>query len=182
MNNLFEVLKHPIFWITSIIFTILLSILANLLTPRISVFLSKIDGTRKTKRKKILKEQWEQVLLYCEDKQLRINDKLNGIISLLKSIIILLFAVFFFLLAPLFFKPMWIFFSSSGVVLLVIGFVLFNNSLKALRITRIADNRELDVRIYLQKKGLDPGAEVGEAFLRGWDEGAFGIKREKAKS
>ncbi|MCP4251975.1 MAG: hypothetical protein GY775_00975 [Candidatus Scalindua sp.] len=181
MNDLFEVLRQPIFWIASTCFTVLLSIVANLLTPRIAVFLSKIDGTRQTKRKKILKELWEQVLLYCEDRQMRINDKLSGIILLLKSIILLLFAVSLFLIAPLFYEAIWALFSAGGV-LLIFGLVLFNNSAKALRVTQIADKRESDGRTFLRKHDLDPNSKEIKDFLRGWDYGAFGVDTKEVVS
>jgi hypothetical protein len=83
-----EIIKQPTFWILSAFASVALSIVANLLTPRVRALLKQSKAERETSRKEKQQQRLNHIRNLCEDSSLRFHEKLDGIYWLLRGILL----------------------------------------------------------------------------------------------
>lgn len=87
--QLIELIKEPVFWVISAIGSILLSVLANLVTPYVSSTLAKKFATRKIKTEIKKQELINEVQHVSSNQNLIINYKIDAAYWLLRAVMLM---------------------------------------------------------------------------------------------
>ena len=123
--DILDLIKEPIFLIASTILSILISIVANLLTPKFDGYFSKFSSSFKNKQLEKKKAYISKIILAASDNNKVINIKLDVAYILLKSLIMIVFSLFLFSISPYIYNFEYLFiFISLGLVTYAIS--LFN--------------------------------------------------------
>lgn len=177
--TILDLIKEPIFLIASTVMSIVISVAANLITPKIQRVLSFFFSSIKVKQAEKRRAYVSKVVLASTDENKVINIKLDVSYTLLKSLIIFIFSLFLLSVSP------YIFFAEYPVILTSLFLVtyalsLFNSSqakfkiatLAALRAEKIASLRaEIDATSHREyEQGyVDPHEEMYMKYLSEWD-------------
>src|SRR5262245_24201950 len=91
-----DIILTPLFWIVSALAALILSIIANLITPYVSAFLARrLSAGRSVLRSKQIKRR-DQVIMLQANVHRRTSAKLDGVFKLLLATILLLMGLFAF--------------------------------------------------------------------------------------
>ena len=91
-----DIIVTPLFWIVSTIGTIILSIVANLLTPFISAFVTRLLHERQSGIRQKQIQRRHQVLALQYDHARRTGAKLDAIFKLLMALVLVVGCVLLF--------------------------------------------------------------------------------------
>lgn len=178
--EILELIKEPIFIVASTILSILISIAANLLTPKVNGYFSKFSSSLKNKQLEKKKIYISKVASMALNNNNIINLKLDVAYTLLKSLTMIVFSLFLIsvlsYISP--FEYLFIFLS-LGLVTYAIS--LFNFSQKNYKIAMLATLRAekmANLRVELDMKyedpneydaHIDPEEEMYNEYLSKWD-------------
>ena len=95
-----DIIFTPLFWIVSIIGTVVLSIVGNLLTPWVSAFVTRNLHARKSGLRKKQIQRRDKVVTLQANVSRRTGVKLDGIFKLLLATFMQLLVLFFFSSVP----------------------------------------------------------------------------------
>jgi hypothetical protein len=121
--DFFDLIKEPIFLFASTILSILMSVIANLLTPKFTWYLSNFSSSLKNKQLEKKKVYISKVILASSDNNKVINIKLDAAYTLLKSLVMIVFSLFLFSISP------YIYTFGLPVVFISLAFVIYAISL-----------------------------------------------------
>ncbi len=145
--SLSEFLQEPAFWIFSTLGSLLLSILANLLTPYINSFLSKLSRSQKTKTEKKRLNFLNEVVSVSTNSNNILNYKMDAIFNLLKSIFIIAGIILLLSITSIF-SSQSIFFKFFTIIsyIVILSAIIISNTLlieaiKKYKIARLASER-----------------------------------------
>jgi hypothetical protein len=89
-----DIISTPLFWIVSTIGTVILSVLANLLTPHVSAFITRnLQARQSGLREKQIKRR-DQVITLQANVPRRASAKLDAIFKLLLAMVLILMCLF----------------------------------------------------------------------------------------
>jgi hypothetical protein len=89
-----DIISTPLFWIVSTIGTVILSVLANLLTPHVSAFITRnLQARQSGLREKQIKRR-DQVITLQANVPRRTSAKLDAIFKLLFAMVLILMCLF----------------------------------------------------------------------------------------
>ncbi|HXI85046.1 MAG TPA: hypothetical protein VNL17_13250 [Verrucomicrobiae bacterium] len=188
INDLVSVASKPLFWIVSALFSILLSVVANLLTPRVSQVLLKRRGLWKQRLMKKQAVLLGKVIIVFEKENLILNSKLDSIHALLLACILLLFAFafFFWKLVMAGHGPQWaldvvsIGMGGIGMILFLLGMLAANIGMNQMQIVRLAERRHTAGVEFLRDFDGEPAAKDLVTFFANWDKKEFGVTCNEA--
>lgn len=184
-----ELISTPLFWIVSAIGTIVLSIVANLLTPRVAAIITRrLSDRRSGVRQKQIRRRDQVITLQCNPHQ-RTSLKLDAVLKLLLATVLLLLSTLLFQLVVL--NPH---ISNSlplmPLVTVPVLFVIFGSLVFALAAIKlglddmslalIADKREQASDRFLRKHGSVTTDEMTN-FEDDWDLKQFGVNSNDDK-
>jgi hypothetical protein len=179
-----NIILTPLFWIVSTIGAIILSIIANLITPFASAFLTRrLSARRSGLREKQIKRR-DQVITLQANVHRRASVKLDAIFKLLLAIILLLLGIFIFQFSiAQTISPLTSEVGKLLVILLVllIGMLIGKLGLDDMSLALTADQRERDGEHFRAQHGSASPDEVKE-FEDGWDLQAFGVNSKSTPS
>jgi hypothetical protein len=176
--DIIEIIKQPLFWVLSGLVSVILSVVANLLTPFIVRQLVASKGER---RRKILQEQLalrEQVLIFQQDPNLRASAKLDAIYWILRAV--LLFALALLVMQIIAALPIA---EIAAVLILLIAALCMARSgqwitrgKSRVRTAFLAEEREADIADFCKKNNCIPTSSDAMKFAIQWDQSKFGLK------
>ena len=175
-----ELIKEPVFLVSSTVMSIFISITANLLTPKFNQLLSKFSSSRKRRQSEIKSEFVSKVVTAALDANNIINIKLDVAYTLLKALIVIVFGLFILSMSP-YFNVIEYFsiFVSFGFVIYAMS--LFNKAQTGYKIARLATLRAekmSSLRAELNSMHdrddqysdyIDPEEEMYLSYLAEWD-------------
>jgi len=188
--NWLDILKTPLFWMLSALGSLVLSVVANMLTPRVSRVLSRYFDVRSSRllaRQEVRRQKVRDMHHFPER---RLAEKLNAVFTLLMAVLVMCIAVPFASI-PLTLGPSTSlhFLRVLGVFLYcVIGLIMFASALTAMRaldkmlLTFLADARDEAERRFIEKAKSDSTSSDSNSFLIAWDEKHFGVSTKVANS
>jgi hypothetical protein len=169
-----EIIFTPLFWIVSAIGSVLLSVVGNLLTPHISVFVTRHFHARKSAlREKQIKRRY-QVIMLQENMARRTSTKLDAIFKVIFSLVLLLLSLFLLQIRlpnsdDLPAATVLVVFLAvmASIVVLVLG-------LNDMSLAFMADRRERALEDFLNGRVSD-STDATRQFMDEWDLREFGI-------
>ncbi|WP_462171253.1 hypothetical protein [Pseudoalteromonas xiamenensis] len=178
--EILELLKEPVFFIFSLALSLLISISANLLTPKFNKLLSNFSSSLKAKQSERRQEYVSKIISVALDHNKVVNIKLDVAYVLLKSLIMIVFSLFLFSISPYVetFEYFAIF-VSLGLVSYAIS--LFNTAQTNYKVATLASLRAdkmADLRACLNEQYrshdeyhdcVDPEEEMYQEHLSKWD-------------
>lgn len=178
-EQLVHLVAEPIFWITSIIGSVILSVIANLLTPRVAHRLETISHIRRstalTKQARFLGE----IILLESNPERLTQAKLDAIHSLLLAAFCMLVCLVIFsaglLLGPFTRGITNIFFLLIGGSVAWVSIEIVKVGQKRIQIARAFERREKAKEKFAR---VNPEKSAGKdisAFLLEWDKKQFGV-------
>jgi hypothetical protein len=172
-----DIIFTPLFWIMSGVGSVLLSVIANLLTPQISAFVTRHFHARKSAlREKQIKRR-HQVIMLQENMIRRTSTKLDAIFMVILSLLLLLLGLFIVVLSSVQSVPTnkSSLVSALCVLLTVIGSIVsMVSGLKAMSLALMADRRERAIDDFQHGRGSD-STDAARQFLDEWDLHEFGV-------
>ena len=188
INDVMSVASKPLFWVVSAIFSLFLSVVANLLTPRASQFLLKRRSLWKQRLKKKQARLLGKVLIVFEKENLIINAKLDSIHALLVACILLLFAfaLFFWNLVTTGHGSQWVLNLASIIIVgggmgtFLLGMFAANVGMDQMQIVRLAERRHKAGKQFREDFGGEPTEKDVVKFFADWDLKEFGITYDEA--
>jgi|GEM_PF-5040535 len=182
--NTFELIKEPIFWIVSAFGSVALSILANLMTPLASTFLSKFSLKRKIKLESKRLALLNEVKYVSSDQNRILNYKVDAAYWLLRIICLLLFGIMIFSTSSIF-GAFYIIPLTLATIMIVRSSQWMDVALKKYKIARLASERAETIREfksewhhedYFDKDTPDPFNDDLTAMLKEWDKANINSK------
>jgi hypothetical protein len=177
LRSLVEIATQPLFWIVSALGSIILSVTANLITPRVSIALSQLSHARRAKNRARQLSLLLRVTQLAADPNRITQAKLDVLLRLLVACAMMLIGLFPLLVGPIFVSH-WRFLAL--VVILVggcgfmIGAALCSATLgDALQAIRLAEARGRDLSAFLATQS--PTSEQVVFFQRKWDQDNIGL-------
>ncbi|EGQ8006790.1 hypothetical protein N5K32_004572 [Vibrio parahaemolyticus] len=180
--EILDLIKEPIFLIASTVMSIVISVAANLVTPKIQKVLSFFFASIKVKQAEKRQAYVSKIVLASTDENKVINIKLDVSYALLKSLIIFVFSLFLLSVSP------YIFFAEYPVILISLFLVtyalsLFNSAQAKFKIATLATLRaekmaslkaDIDAAScsehdYYAQGYVDPHEEMYMTYLSEWD-------------
>jgi hypothetical protein len=181
-----DIIVTPLFWIVSIIGTVVLSIVGNLLTPWVSALVTRNLHARKSGLRKKQIQRRDKIVALQENVSRRTGVKLDGIFKVLLATLLQLLALFFFLLGFGGFhimeavKPSPVIqFPSILLILLAIlaSIVVVKLGMDDMTLALTADRREQAVDDFLKQH--DPVSTLELKRVEDeWDLREFGVNSE----
>ncbi|HCE2343444.1 TPA: hypothetical protein NGT77_004586 [Vibrio parahaemolyticus] len=180
--EILNLIKEPVFLVTSTGMSILISVAANLLTPKIYQLLSFFSSSLKTKQTEKKRAYVSKVILAASDENKVINIKLDVSYALLKSLVMIVFSLFLLSVSPyIYFAEYVAIFISLSLVTYALS--LFNSAqvnyriatLATLRAEKMASLRaELNAASrseyeHYDNDYVDPQEEMYIEYLAEWD-------------
>jgi hypothetical protein len=187
-----DIISTPEFWVVSTIAslagTLVLSVVANLLTPRVSAFITRnLQARRSGLRERQIKRR-EQVITLQANVHRRTSAKLDGIFKLLFSTGLVLLCVFLLQLSFDLEKTTGRSTPHFGVsillfIMLVVGIaiVLGKLGLDDMSLALTADRRERAGDEFIMRRGRVPTDELRQ-FEDEWDLKTFGVDSQASSS
>lgn len=183
--QIFDFLEAPLFWLATAISSIILSIIANLATPKVARLLSTFSTSARTKHEVERKRIRSQVVLMHNNPQMRMNAKLDAIIYILSAIFFLACVIFFISVAsvdknaPPLIRAISNLAAALWVIPVVTSLNLFTDTI---RVVRLADEREKAKYEYVKNfEGNIQEKDVDE-FLDRWDLHRLEVSSDKKLS
>lgn len=181
-----DIITTPLFWIFSAIGSIILSVIANLLTPRIRASITRrLQSRQSGVREKQIKRR-KAVLTLQGNIHRRTATKLDRIFKVLAAMTLLLLCLFLFQLTSGFSQSdvggwslRWLSASASLVILLavIVAVVVLKLGLDDMSLALTADKRERASDEFL--KTHEPESVVKmKQFEDTWDLGEFGVNSQ----
>ncbi len=180
--EILNLIKEPIFLVASTGMSILISVAANLLTPKIYQLLSFFSSSLKTKQTEKKRAYVSKVILAASDENKVINIKLDVSYALLKSLVMIAFSLFLLSVSPyIYFAEYVAIFISLSLVTYALS--LFNSAQMNYRIATLATlwaEKMASLRAELRAASLseydnyaneyvDPHEEMYIEYLAEWD-------------
>jgi hypothetical protein len=181
-----DIISTPLFWIVSAIGTVILSVLANLLTPYVSAFITRNLQARQSGVREKQIERRDRVITLQANVSRRTSAKLDAIFKLLLAMVLILMCLFLLQL------------SSGGVQLksvaapppevpipilllvllaLLLALVALKFGLDDMSLAITADRREKAGDDFLIHHGLASADEM-KRFEDEWDLRTFGVNSQ----
>lgn len=178
--EILELLKEPVFFISSLVLSLLISISANLLTPKFNNLFSRFSSSLKAKQSERKQEYISKLISAALDHNKVVNIKLDVAYALLKSLIMIVFSLFLFSISSYIeIFGYFAMFVSLGLVSYAIS--LFNTAQTNYKIATLA-TRRADEMDYLRSclnaqyhshdehnDYVDPEEEIYQEYLAKWD-------------
>jgi hypothetical protein len=183
-----DIIWTPLFWIVSTAGTVVLSIFANLLTPRVSAFVTRNLHARKSGLRKKQIQRRDKVVILQANLSRRTGAKLDAIFKLLLATSLLLLGLFLFQLgsgefhitetnkpAPAIQVSLFLTVLLTTLVAIVVGKLGLDDMTLALT----ADRRERAGDDFLKQHGPASEQEL-EQIEDEWDLHEFGVNSKHA--
>jgi hypothetical protein len=184
MNDLLAVLKQPLFWMFSALGSVVLAVAANLITPRVSLWIEKHSSTRRFRQRKRQVRLLGEVVLMYDDPQLLTQAKLDSIHAILVATFAVLLSVIAFVvglsIAPYFGPLPQIVATIIGIALAWLGAWVVRVGMQKMRIARAYERRVRAAKALKREKEGEVGEKELFDFFREWDKREFGINLEDA--
>ncbi len=175
--DILTLLQQPLFWILSSITSVVLSVVANIITPHVSGIFSQYSGKLRQTREQEKRQKRAEVIWLHENIQTRVNTQLVAIYWLLRSVELIASAVIVILIIPqILFIPtiaqLIVFFLAA--VILVRSSQWFDTAKNRIRPALLADERECALRQYKVRHTTLTEDDI-QKFLAEWDRKHFGV-------
>lgn len=181
-----EIIVTPLFWIVSTVGTIVISILANLLTPYSSAFVTRHLHARRTGLRDRQQKRRDRVIMLEQNIHRRTSTKIDVLFQLLLAMVLLLTCLFLFQLnfgalhessipspSPTLEVPTFILIA----MVLIIVMVLIKTGLDAMSLALTADRRERAREDFTAQHELASADEIRQ-FEDEWDLKTFGVNSQ----
>jgi hypothetical protein len=184
MSEIITLLSKPFFWIVSVVFSLALSVIGNLLTPKISALLEQRNTAKQNVSIKAKAMKMGEVLLRFESPEKVTQTMVSSVYSLVLACFFLLAAIGLLTGASVISSfsshlPLRILLIAPCVPLVWLAQFLLSESIKWHQIANIA---------YRRRQALDDFHNKGSRtrledldFLKEWDEKRFGITYDEVK-
>ncbi|MBB1432619.1 MULTISPECIES: hypothetical protein [unclassified Pseudoalteromonas] len=176
--DIIEVIKEPIFLVVSTILSLIISVMANVLTPKVLQLCSQLSVSLRDKQYAKKAIYHSKVVTAAHDTNRVVNIKLDAAYSLLRALIMIVFSLFLFSIATYF--DVSVFFIAFSLALVTYAVSLFNNAQISYRIAVLAAKRAeymMKIRTQINAKYqeqeyedfIDPDEDAYEKCLIEWD-------------
>ncbi|PTP76390.1 hypothetical protein [Vibrio splendidus] len=174
MENL-EFLKEPVFWVLTTVGSIILSIIANLVTPKVQKFLAKNSQQKKEALEAQSRETLRKVLKIQLSNTYRTSWQIDAVLECIKGVgIILLFLAFsrVFAIFPIYELRLIVY--PVLAVGAIYGYKHIQSGLTNAALTKLADERQSVLEAAEHGNTDDEIQEI----VRKWDTENFGVTVE----
>ena len=182
MENLIAILKLPLFWIISAIGSVVLSVIGNLVTPRIASWLTNRSETRQKQERRQRARRLGEIIIRVNKPEKIIHTKLNSLHSFLLACVLMLFTLVLFtmatalewLIVPLIVR---IAIAILAIPVLWLSLFLLDDGVKWRSIAILAERR-IDEYEQANTKYEGDGQKV-RIHMAEWDRKNFGITTDE---
>lgn len=182
MDSLIAIITTPLFWILSALGSVILSVIGNLVTPRIASWLTYRSETRQKRERKKRAQKLGEVIIRVYKPEKIIHTKLNSLHSFLLACVLMLFTLILFtmatalewLIVPLVIRLMIVI---LAIPILWLSFYLLDDGVKWRAIAILAERR-IDEYDQVNSDSEGDDAKV-RAHMAEWDQKNFGITTDE---
>lgn len=182
-------LKEPIFWLMATIGSIILSVIGNLVTPKVQQLLSRYSQERKIRLKEKDEETLMAIVTMQKSDSFRTSWKIDAVLEAINGIGIMLLSLAAANIIPII--PFWeIAYVAYPLIAIfaLFGFKKIQNGIKKSNLTKLVDKRtrysletymkQMDFLHNKENKGKECPYSLDDA-MKEWDEQHFGFSSDK---
>ena len=172
-----DIIFTRLFWTVSIVGSIVLSIVANLLTPYVSAFITRhLHARRSGLRNKQIKRR-EQVIALQSNVNRRLSAKLDAIFNLLGGMTFLLLCllILFLTMSDKLLEAHSISILPMVLLVLLVVAALLKSGADAMSLALTADRREAALNGFCKLHGNGAPTDEARQFEDNWDLREFGV-------